>query len=561
MKIFEVLNKIKNIEKIINESDTNNASSNIKLLDDAKRDLSSKVIIYSKEKAKDSWISAMEKNNCKEYFDSIISILSQMAVLPPEELEKNYDIKKLTQIKFLVHNTNNKLKKVVEGLASSNISEEKTKALYDLLITYLEYKNPKAVDEFLNFYSNKEGGKYNNKISFDALLETAKKNNGLIPNFVKEWIPNNINNTLNVKTLADIAQIAPSVGSINTGAFELLLALLFEGGKHNQGTGGDILIGNYGIEIKASTGNSGYGKIGGQQTSFISSTQAIISNVQSAVKDFALSCYNLLEKDLQQSEAAQRIFNEYVNSDLQYSVDFQSWKNDEGKGSSGDFDKKTKKPLTPDKKWQAMTIDSAFVDIINTINIVNNGNKSKDITQVMVYAKQALVKIWSSWAKNIDKDVSELIDGYFTISLQQILEKAKETKKGGTYHTTEALIDDFDYFIKGIGFLYLKKYAESEKFNYILLANLKADTAFLLDSSILDNVLNYIKERKRTKIVNGIPIEQMVDEIKVIESVDMPIPSVFGHAGRGATWGVGTKGKPQTSIWKKVYNYFFDKKS
>jgi hypothetical protein len=146
MKIFEVLNKIKNIEKIINESDTNNASSNIKLLDDAKRDLSSKVIIYSKEKAKDSWISAMEKNNCKEYFDSIISILSQMAVLPPEELEKNYDIKKLTQIKFLVHNTNNKLKKVVEGLASSNISEESTKVLYDLLITYLEYKNPKAVD-------------------------------------------------------------------------------------------------------------------------------------------------------------------------------------------------------------------------------------------------------------------------------------------------------------------------------------------------------------------------------------------------------------------------------
>jgi hypothetical protein len=279
------------------------------------------------------------------------------------------------------------------------------------------------------------------------------------------------------------------------------------------------------------------------------------------MNEFASSCYDLLEKDLQQTEGGQRIFNTYINGNLQYSVNYQSWADTESMGSSGDIDKKTKKPLSPEKKWNAMTIDSAFVDIINTINKINNGNTANDITKVMIYAKNALVKIWSSWAKNVENDVKELVDSYFTASLQEILEKAKETKKGGTYHTTEALIDDFDYFIKGIGFLYLKKYAESEKFNYILLANLKADTAFLLDSSILNNVLNYIKERKRTKIVNGIPIEQMVDEIKIIESVDMPIPSVFGHAGRGATWGVGTKGKPQTSIWKKVYNYFFDKKS
>ena len=82
-----------------------------------------------------------------------------------------------------------------------------------------------------------------------------------------------------------------------------------------------------------------------------------------------------------------------------------------------------------------------------------------------------LIKIWSSWSKESEQDVTDLVNTYFNTSLDDIISGVNTLAYGSAKNkvATGVLIKDFEFFTKGIGFSLLKIYAKHEKFNYILL--------------------------------------------------------------------------------------------
>lgn len=556
MKIFDILKKLDEQKQFFSEKD------NVFVNEAVEMDATAKQIkqyvsneIYPKKSAKQAWVQT--DSNVEEYFNRLIVLLSKLATLPKEEIEEFWDVDKLIKIDYLIHNSNNKLKAVMGGISSSNISLETNEKIYKELLKYFEAENPAAVDEFLNFYTSKS-----NKALFEDLIADAEKNNGYVRNFINQWLPQHVKDTISAQTMRGISDIAPAVGGINMGKYELLTALMFNGGRPNQGTGGDVMIGKYGVELKASEDSSGYGKIGGQQTAFVRDPGTIISNIQIAMREFAQKSYNLLAKELQTNNDAQRIFNtyvgsknesgEWVDSKLQYAIDQSSWATKGGRGKSRDKDANGEL-LAEEKQWEAMTIDAAVIDIIKTIHQINatdNIKMNPDISKILDYAKEALIKIWSSWSKESEQDVTDLVNTYFNTSLDDIISGVNTLAYGSAKNkvATGVLIKDFEFFTKGIGFSLLKIYAKHEKFNYILLINSKADACYVLSSKIIDDILKVIKTRKAAAFTETqIPIDDILDDespselvLTAIAAVDTPAAATYGGAGRGTQVGAGT---------------------
>lgn len=543
MKILEVLNKIAQQQQLFEKTSNDEAVKN------AEKEIHGKVKeIYSAKEAKDSWAAAAQNNNCKEYFDSIINLLAQMSVLSVEELEENYDIKKLTHMKFLVHNTNKRLALAMGGLSNTSgpdISHKnKNKDLFELIRTYLEYTRPEAVEEFIKFY------KGDNNVKLDAIEGAIKDSMGQINNFSK-WLSSQTNDTLTQQTILDLADLSTTRGSINMGKYELALAILLEKGSCNSGHKGDVVANGVGIEIKASANNAGFGKIGGQQGSFINSDTAIISTVQSAVKEFASASIKLLNKAHAKSDDVQKLKSTYIDSGLQYAVDRNKFKLKQENQSGSEITQEN-------KKWKAVTIDKAIIEIIKEVHRLNNIdpstlNASLNI-EIMKLAKNALKKIWSAWNTSDDaiKLIHKLVDVYFNNSIEDILNGVNKqafykTKKGKQIvdGEIEVLFKDFDKFTKAVGFVLLKKYAMLEGFDYIYLINMSADSCFILKTKFIDTILEYLLRGSDVPAPDADEFleddENIVNKIlKAIEITGFSLPQTYGNASRGAQWGTGS---------------------
>lgn len=552
MKIFEVLKKLDEQKKYYESlgmiKETTETVENTAIKAAEKKIHGSVREIYSAEEAKNSWAAAAQSNNCKEYFDSIINLLAQMSVLSVEELEENYDIKKLAQMKFLVHNTNKRLALAMNGLANTNgpdISHKnKNKDLFALIRTYLEYTRPEAVEEFINFYKN------DNNVKLDAIEGAIKDSMGQINNFSK-WLSSQTNNTLSQQTILDLADISTTRGSINMGKYELALAILLERGSCNSGQKGDVVANGVGIEIKASANNAGFGKIGGQQGSFINSDTAIISTVQSAVKEFASASIKLLNKVHAKSNDIQKLKNTYIDSDLQYAVDRNKFKLKQENQSSSEITQEN-------KKWRAVTIDKAIIEIIKEVHRLNNidpttQNAALNV-EIMKLAKNALKKIWAAWNTSNDtvKMIHKLVDVYFNNSIEDILNGANKqafykskNRKLVLDGEIEVLFKDFDKFTKAVGFVLLNKYAMLEGFDYIYLINMSTDTCFILKAKFIKTILEYLLRGSDVPtpdadefLENG---ENVIEKIlKAIEVTGFSLPQTYGNAWRGAQWGTGS---------------------
>ena len=543
MKILEILNKIAHQRRLYENTVDN------KEIKDAEKKIHSRVKeIYSAKEAKESWAAAAQSNNCKEYFDSIINLLAQMSVLSVEELEENYDIQKLAHMKFLVHNTNRRLKLAMGGLANSDgpniTNSNNNKDLFALIRTYLEYTRPEAVEEFINFYKN------DNNIKLDAIEGAIKESMGQINNFSK-WLSSQTNNTLSQQTILDLADISPTRGSISMGKYELALAILLEKGFCNSGHKGDVVADGVGIEIKASANNAGFGKIGGQQGSFINSDTAIISTVQSAVKEFASAAIKLLNKVHAKSDEVKKLKSTYIDSNLQYAVDRNKFKLKQENQSGKDITQEN-------KMWKAVTIDKAIIEIIKEVHKLNNIDPSTQNAtlniEIMKLAKDALKKIWSAWNTSDDtsKMIGKLVDVYFNNSVEDIL---NGVNKQAFYKTKnrkqildgeiEVLFKDFDKFTKAVGFVLLNKYAKLEGFDFIYLINMSSDSCFILKTKFIDTILNYLL---RGSDVPGPDADDFLSDdenviqkiLKAIEITGFSLPQTYGNASRGAQWGAGS---------------------
>ena len=552
MKILEVLNKIAQQRQLLENASKDEAAKNAskdEAVKNAENQIHGKVReIYSAKEAKESWAAAAQNNSCKEYFDSIINLLAQMSVLSVEELEANYDIKKLTHMKFLVHNTNKRLALAMGGLSNTSgpdiSNKNKNKDLFELIRTYLEYTRPEAVEEFINFY------KKDNNVKLDAIEGAIKESMGQINNF-SSWLSTQTNNTLTQQTILDLAELTTTRGSINMGKYELALAILLEKGSCNSGQKGDVVANGVGIEIKASANNAGFGKIGGQQGSFINSDTAIISTVQSAVKEFASASIELLNKAYAKSDDVQKIKSTYIDSDLQYAVDRNKFKLKQENQSGSEITQEN-------KKWKAVTIDKAIIEIIKEVHRLNNidpstSNASLNV-KIMDLAKTALKKIWSAWNTSDDaiKLIHKLVDVYFNNSIEDILNGVNKqafyrSRKGKQIldGEIEVLFKDFDKFTKAVGFVLLKKYASLEGFDFIYLINMSADSCFILKTKFIDTILEYLLRGSDVPTPDTDEFleddENAVNKIlKAIEITGFSLPQTYGNASRGAQWGTGS---------------------
>lgn len=485
--------------------------------------------ILSKKEANEAW--ANTDSDVSEYVNKIIELLAQLLTLSKEEIENDYDIEKIKRIYYLIHNTNRNLIKVVSGFESSDITNEgKNSDLYRWLRDYVQFIKPETLKEFEAFYNIDTKSITNESLStnkipvetFIAIANQSKK----IDNF-NQWLYENINKTLSIETLQALANFKGGDVGRSRGNYEVLLSLLIKDSAPSSGKGGDLKLGKYGAEVKASTSSraSSFGKIGGQQTSFVKDPAPVIAAVQNAVKTFYKEIRTLVPEHLASNTAIAQLDEEFGDkSNLQFSIDatWNAKNNGVGMGTKGD-------------KWNARTIDSAVIYIINTINdVLSQDEKSVKVkanifTQAPILIKKMLISIWSIWNEKSVPMVTKLVNAYFTATLDSILTNKNviEHKSGRSKEVikVDSLIgQNFYLFKKGIAFALLDIYSQTENFDFMILIN-SADGGKCL-----------VLSKDSIKM----ELDALLNQTDNLPDVVFKTPSTFGNpGGQGVQWGIG----------------------
>lgn len=523
MKIFDILNKLEEQKKFYASKGLLAEASALETTAKKIKDHIDKEIL-SKKEAKLAW--ANTDSDVSGYLDKIIQLVAQLSSLSKEEIEEDYDVEKIKKIYYLIHNTNKRLMKVADGFNSSAIDNlGKNSDLYRFLRDYIQFMKPESLSEFEAFYTKQEG-KYINKIPVESFISAAADKK-LIPNFT-QWLNDKINNTITVATLEELAAFKGGGKGPNRGNYEMLLGLLVQKSAPSSGKGGDLKLGDFGAEIKASTtkGVGGFGKIGGQQTSFVKDPAPIISNVQNAMKNFFETALSYVPENLRSNTAIATLIDNYgSNSKLQFSVDALWNANNGGMGAG-----------TKGEGWSAQTIDSAVINILQTISsVLTADEKGVELNVGLIKAypemvKKLLVQIWSMWNPSKSTGiVEELIENYLNPSLASVLagDKAMDHKikvNSKQTYKVNTLLTNYNLFKKAIAFTLLKIYSDSEKFDFI----------FLINSSDGGRCFILSKESIAEEL------ESLMGGRDIMPDVSYSTPATFGNpGGQGVQWGIG----------------------
>lgn len=521
MKIFDILNKLEEQKKFYASKGLLAEASALETTAKKIKDHIDKEIL-SKKEAKLAW--ANTDSDVSGYLDKIIQLVAQLSSLSKEEIEEDYDVEKIKKIYYLIHNTNRRLMKVANGFNSSAVDNlGKNSDLYRFLRDYIQFMNPESLSEFEAFYADKKDNKYINKISIESFMAAAAEKT-IIPNFT-QWLHEKINKTISISTLEELAAFKGGGKGPNRGNYEMLLGLLAQDGSPSSGKGGDLKFGNYGVELKASSirGTGGFGKIGGQQTTFVKDPAPIISNVQNAMKKFFETAISYVPKNLRSNNNIIALIENYGNaSKLQFSVDATWNANANGIGSK--------------EGWSAQTIDSAVITILQTISDVLGEDekavslKTKLIQDYPEMVKNLLVQIWSMWNPSKSTDtVKKLIENYLNPSLTSVLagDKAMDHKmkvNSKQTYKVNTLLTNYNLFKKAIAFTLLKIYSDSEKFDFI----------FLINSS--DGGRCFVLSKESI----GEELESLMNGRDIMPDVSYSTPATFGNpGGQGVQWGIG----------------------
>lgn len=297
MKIFEVLKHLEKQASLLNEGlelndlqgyDKEEQTNIITAHDNIKTGFNTAIDkINTPDKTKDSFSHKKanehwsQTDDVKKYVDKIIFLLSKIAALSKEECEKTVDISRLKSIYYLIHNSIPAVNKNLEMLKMFNIhgGEKGTNNdIYDKLQEYILYINPQSLEQLQNLYDKI---KRNEGISID----TYKSEGNTIENFT-QFISTNTG--LEERVIKDLRQII-GTRTPNRGQYELLLSLISNEGKMNVGKGGDVLIENVGVEVKADNSASGSsaGRLGGQRSGFNLTISNLSKSLKTIVKTYA----------------------------------------------------------------------------------------------------------------------------------------------------------------------------------------------------------------------------------------------------------------------------------
>ena len=291
--------------------------------------------VVSKKEVSQAWDGGGA--NISDFIEKIITLLSQVAALPKEEIEQTYNVQSLKTIYYLIHNSNLEMNRIIDGMKDSSIGELakygksgkrstndllQNMDLYSELKSILLYEHGEWVKEFAEFYEN------GNKVELSTLtgvpngqheniLELFQKTTGLSPELIQ--------------------RLATVVGSQtpNRGRFETLFALLCKGGKFkinakgaytaeknemSDTASGDIIIDKKGIELKVNAG-TGSGRIGGQKG--YNSVEAIKKAYMSSMKMVSNAIFNTFASKVAEKDAAEfeALVGPYRQGNIELSLD------------------------------------------------------------------------------------------------------------------------------------------------------------------------------------------------------------------------------------------------
>lgn len=415
--------------------------------------------VVSKKEVSQAWDGG--GSNISEFIEKIITLLSQVATLPKEEIEQTYNVQNLKTIYYLIHNSNLEMNRIIDGMKGSSIGELakygksgrrstndllQNMDLYSELKSILLYENGDWVKPLAEFYDNFEA----RSIKIDSLVGDAKRIDNLFEVFESTGLP-----------MDCIKRLAATTGSQtpNRGRFETLFALLCKGGKFKikakdsykaDGSAmtdlesGDIIIANKGIELKVNAG-SGSGRVGGQKG--YNSVEAIKNAYQSQMKKFATYAMKnfgkqIPEDNIQLAQQFAELVAPFTDGKIELSLDLI-------------------------KKSSATTIDSVIQKICQAIiSVVGQPDPKSEIAlkkEVGAFYKS----IWCNSTVNdkVNGRIAKLIDSYLANrSITDIVNEGRVIAESDYIgFTQQACAALFAY------------YAELEPFDYIFIINTDED--------------------------------------------------------------------------------------
>lgn len=458
MKIFEVLKKLDEQKKYYESLGMVREAATV---EETKNHLTNYIhteVISKKEVAKE-WDGGGA--SISDFIEKIITLLSQVSVLPKEEIEQTYNVQSLKTIYYLIHNSNLEMNRIIDGMKSSSIGElpkygssgkrlkndlSQNMDLYSELKSILLYENGDWVKPLAEFYDNFEA----RSIKIDSLVGDVKRIDNLFEIFESTGLP-----------MDCIKRLAATTGSQtpNRGRFETLFALLCKGGKFkikaknayredgsamNDLESGDIIIANKGIELKVNAGSGG-GRVGGQKG--YNSVEAIKKAYQTQMKNFANFAFKSFANQIPQdnielSQQFAEMVSPYTDGKLELSLDL------------------TKESSVP-------TIDSVIQKICGAIIAVIGQPDPKTEIALKKEIASFYKSIWCNSTVNdkVNSRIAKLIDDYLiSRSVNDIVSEgrvlAESDYPGFTQQACAAL---FAY------------YADLEPFDYIFIVNTDKD--------------------------------------------------------------------------------------
>lgn len=414
--------------------------------------------VVSKKEVAQAWEGG--GTNISDFIEKIITLLSQVAALPKDEIEQTYNVQNLKTIYYLIHNSNLEMNRIIDGMKGSSIGElarytdkgnrsindlAQNMDLYTELKSILLYENGDWVKPLADFYDNFEA----RSIKIDSLAGDAKRIDNLFEIFESTGLP-----------IECIKRLAATTGSQtpNRGRFETLFALLCKGGKfkikakdtyREDGTAmtdlesGDIIIANKGIELKVNAG-SGSGRVGGQKG--FTAVESIRKSYQNQMKNFANFAFknfaNQIPKDnIELNQQFEQIVGRYKDGKIQLSIDLNKKISSKSKGVE-----------YIDTCIQS--ICSAILGVINQTDPKTEGLIKKEISNFYK-------SIWcnSTPSDKVNNKIGVLIDSYIANrSVSDIVNEGRVISQNEYFGFTQQAC--------AILFAY---YAELEPFDYIFI--------------------------------------------------------------------------------------------
>ena len=459
MKIFEILN---NIEKYKGVYNSLNEMVSGETPDTIKQKLSSVTSeIISKRDARDDWKVAGA--DISTYVNKIIELLSVLLTKSRDEIEEYYDINHLTNIYYYANNLNLEIRNISDKLLHLGVGKKdkfhatrKDKKgnplkvtpetfnidLYNQIIDLFN-RAPVLAHELSEFFlaiSNKDAASPYKQLNLDSIMTSD-------PYVVNDAYKNIFSKTgLSAAIIEELGKIKGSKQP-SRGAFEMLLAILFEGGRVPLDEKGDLIVNNYKVEVKADI--DGAARIGGGQG--FNNVEYVIKNYQKVISQL------VTEIEKQYISQIPKNNDNLQNEWLDIKANTLAINESNECSFIGN--------IVASKKSSYPNLDEVYFILLSFIKKIV-GNLNNVVNELHPLIISSYKQIWTSLTN--DKSVNDLI-----INLIDLHTSGRTLDAIMTEHSVIPKAT-YNNFVSAVCFIELGYYAQHDGFDYLFIVKYKA---------------------------------------------------------------------------------------